>query len=164
MQPTLGHYGPEDSLPIRCCEGLFRVSIVVVVVVFVVIFVNTTMNMTNDNNNTTMKFLKKYFYTLILLWTCLQNIFRNMFQLFVYYKCKQTVRKTTLTCYIFLTKYFSLAFSAFWPCKDQKIWPSHMNLGKTHPKKYFYDEKKISFKISLSFILLLLSHSLLYSI
>ena len=69
-----------------------------------------------------------------------------MFQLFVYYKCKQTVRKTTLTCYIFLTKYFSLAFSAFWPCKDQKIWPSHMNLGKTHPKKYFYDEKKILLK------------------
>ena len=48
-----------------------RVSIVVVVVVFVVIFVNMTMNMTNDNNNTTMKFLKKYFFTLILIWTCL---------------------------------------------------------------------------------------------
>ena len=50
---------------------LIRVSIVVVVVVFVVIFMNMTMNMTNDNNNTTMKFLKKYFFTLILLWTCL---------------------------------------------------------------------------------------------
>ena len=101
------------------------------------------MNMTNDNNNTTMKFLKKYFFTLILLWTCLWNIFRNIFQLFVYYKCKQTVRKTISG---------AGGFTFLWPFqpsgheKVKNFWPFHMNLGKTHPKKYFYDEKKILLK------------------